>query len=126
MAENTLQFNWIVKITHGLEHLFADAPDVFVEGDLSWYPVEGDPEIRTAPNTLVVFGRPNGDRGSYRQWEESGIAPQVVFEILSPTTRFGEMFSKFDFYNRYGVEEYYLYNPDPPPSGVVWLPPPTG
>ena len=26
MGENTLQFKWIVKITGGLEHLFADDP----------------------------------------------------------------------------------------------------
>ncbi len=32
---------------------------------------------------MVVFGRPKGDRGSYKQWLENQIAPQVVFEILS-------------------------------------------
>src|SRR6267378_6544036 len=85
---------------------------VFVAGDLFWYPVEGEPGIRTAPDTLVVFGRPRGHRGSYRQWEEGNIAPQVVFEIRSPGNRFGEMLDKFQFYERYGVEEYYLYDPD--------------
>src|SRR5580658_1500742 len=113
MAENTLQFKWIVTIEGGVDHLFADVPDVFVAGDLFWYPVVGHPEICMAPDTLVVFGRPKGDRGSYRQWEEGGVAPQVVFEVLSPGNRFGEMSSKFNFYNRHGVEEYYLYNPDP-------------
>jgi Uma2 family endonuclease len=113
MAENTLQYQWIVTITGGLEHLFAQDPNVFVAGDLFWYPVEGHPEIRLAPDTLVVFGRPKGHRGSYRQWEEEGVAPQIVFEILSPSNRFGEMSAKFDFYQRYGVEEYYIYNPDP-------------
>src|SRR6185437_9517680 len=113
MAENTLQYDWIVKITGGVRRLFAKAPDVFVAGDLFWYPVEGHPEIRVAPDTLVVFGRPPAHRGSYRQWEEGGIAPQVVFEVLSPGNRFGEMSAKFDFYRQYGVEEYYLYDPDP-------------
>jgi Uma2 family endonuclease len=112
MAENTLQFRWIVTIKEGLEALFHSAPDVFVAGDLFWYPVEGHPEIRTAPDTMVAFGRPPGDRGSYRQWEEDGIAPQVVFEILSPGNRFGEMMRKFQFFKDYGVEEYYLYDPD--------------
>jgi Uma2 family endonuclease len=113
MAENTLQYQWIVTITGGLEHLFADDPNVFVAGDLFWYPVEGRPDIRLAPDTLVAFDRPKGHRGSYRQWEEGGVAPQVVFEILSPGNRFGEMSAKFDFYRRYGVEEYYLFDPDP-------------
>jgi Uma2 family endonuclease len=112
MADNTLQFRWIVTITGGLDALFADDPDVFVAGDLLWYPVEGQPGIRTAPDALVVFGRPKGDRGSYRQWEERAIAPQVVFEVLSPGNRAGEMERKFQFYERYGVDEYYIYDPD--------------
>jgi hypothetical protein len=61
---------------------------------------------------MVAFGRPKGYRGSYKQWEEGGVAPQVVFEILSPGNRAGEMRRKFDFYNRYGVQEYYIYNPN--------------
>jgi Uma2 family endonuclease len=112
MAENTLQFRWIVTIKEGLEALFRHDRLVFVAGDLFWYPIEGDPNTRTAPDALVVFGRPKGDRGSYRQWEEGGIAPQVIFEVLSPGNRPGEMFGKFQFYERYGVEEYYIYDPD--------------
>jgi hypothetical protein len=77
-----------------------------------WYPEEGKPKIRTAPDALVAFGRPKGYRGSYKQWEEEGIAPQVVFEVLSPGNRQAETIRKFRFYERYGVEEYYVYNPD--------------
>ena len=112
MAENTRQFQYIVTIQGGIDALFKDAPDVFVVGDNFWYPVEGHPEIRTAPDVYVVFGRPKGHRSSYRQWEEDGIAPQVVFEVLSPSNRPVEMLDKFDFYQEYGVEEYYVYDPD--------------
>ena len=112
MAENTLQFKWIVVIKEGLEALFRNDPNVFVAGDLLWYAVEGKPKIRTAPDALVAFGRPKGYRGSYKQWEEEGIAPQVVFEVLSPGNRKPEMSRKFRFYETYGVEEYYVYNPD--------------
>ncbi|MEO0759637.1 MAG: Uma2 family endonuclease [Cyanobacteria bacterium J06648_16] len=112
MADNTKQFRWIVTIKENLELLFADRPDVFVAGDLLWYPVEGKPEIRRAPDAMVVFGRPKGDRGSYRQWVEDDIAPQVVFEVLSPGDRPMEMLQKQIFYERYGVEEYYVYDPD--------------
>ena len=87
MSDNTLQFQWIVTIKGGLDALFRHDPDVFVAGDLLWYPVEGKPKIRIGPDVLVAFGRPKGERGSYRQWEEGGIAPQVVFEILSPGNR---------------------------------------
>jgi hypothetical protein len=60
---------------------------------------------------MVVFGRPKGDRGSYKQWEEGNIAPQVVFEILSPGNTPKEMAHKLKFYQAHGVEEYYLYDP---------------
>jgi Uma2 family endonuclease len=112
MAENTDQFKWIVLIKEGLETLFHHDANVFVAGDLLWYPVEGQPKIRQAPDTMVVFRRPKGRRGSYKQWEEGGIAPQVVFEVLSPGNRPDEMARKFEFYEKHGVEEYYIYDPD--------------
>ena len=111
ISDHTLQFEWIVAIKTNLEAWFAQTPDVFVAGDLLWYPVEGSPVIRAAPDAMVVFGRPKNQRGSYQQWKEDDIAPQVVFEIWSPGNRIGEMVSKFLFYQRHGVEEYYLYDP---------------
>lgn len=112
MADNTKQFRWIVVIKENLELLFANNPDVFVAGDLLWYPIEGDNKTRQAPDAMVVFGRPKEDRGPYKQWEENNISPQVVFEILSPGNRLKAMAHKFKFYEHYGVEEYYVYDPD--------------
>lgn len=112
MADNTQQFRWIVLIKENLELLFANDSKVFVAGDLLWYPVEGSPEIRVAPDVMVAFDRPKGDRGSYKQWLEGNIAPQVVFEILSPGNRLKEMTKKLQFYDRHGVEEYYIYDPE--------------
>jgi Uma2 family endonuclease len=112
MADNTKQFTWIVKIKENLEILFKSNPDVFVAGDLFWYPVEGSNKIKLAPDTMVVFGRPKAHRGSYRQWEEDNIPPQVVFEILSPGNTQDEMDKKKLFYLKHGVEEYYVYDPD--------------
>lgn len=111
MADNTIQFRWISVIYHNLAWLFADNPNVFVAGDLLWYPVEGKNTLRQAPDVMVAFGVAKGDRGSYQQWKEHNIAPQVVFEILSPGNMPKEMNRKLFFYNRYGVEEYYLYDP---------------
>ena len=112
MADNTKQFRLIVTIKENLAVLFADNPDVFIAGDLLWDPLEGNNKLRRAPDGMVVFGRPKGDRGSYKQWEENNLSPQVVFEILSPGNTLAEMSQKFEFYNRYGVEEYYVYDPD--------------
>jgi len=112
MGENTKQFNLIALIKENLEALFAEQPDVFIAGDLFWYPLEGRVNIRRAPDAMVVFGRPKGDRGSYKQWEEDNTAPQVVFEIISPGNTVKEMQHKLEFYTTYGVEEYYAYDPD--------------
>lgn len=112
MADNTKHFQWIVTIKENLEILFANNADIFVAGDLLWYPVEGNNTIRKAPDIMVVFERPKGDRGSYKQWEENNISPQVVFEIFSPGNTWKEMLFKMRFYQEYGVEEYYIYDPN--------------
>jgi Uma2 family endonuclease len=112
MADNTKQWRWIATLKGNIEALFAARPDVFVAGDLLWYPVEGEPDIRIAPDVLVVFGRPRGDRGSYRQWAEDNVPVTVAFEVLSPGNEFPEMAAKYQFYEEHGVEEYYVYDPD--------------
>lgn len=40
------------------------------------------------------------------------MAPQVLFEVLSRGNTVAEMTHKFLFYEQYGVEEYYVYDPD--------------
>ncbi len=112
MADNTEQFRWIVTIQGGIDALFQDDPNVFVAGDLFWYPVEGQGHLKIAPDIMVALGRPKGKRGSYLQWKEDNIPPQVVFEVLSPGNTIVEMAKKFQFYQDYGVEEYYIYDPD--------------
>lgn len=115
MSDNTEQYRWIVMIKENLEIIFANAPNVFIAGDLLWYPVRYIPK-RMAPDVMVVFGRPKGRRGSYKQWEEENIAPQVAFEILSPSNKdqrgLESLEDKFNFYEAYGIEEYYVYDPD--------------
>ncbi|MDB9518149.1 Uma2 family endonuclease [Roseofilum reptotaenium CS-1145] len=119
MADNTVQFRLITTIVGGLSALFQERDDVFVVGDLLWYPrkagtltvVEQSLPFSQAPDIMVVFGVENKDRGSYKQWEEGNIVPQVAMEIVSPSNSKGEMEDKFRFYDYYGVEEYYVYNP---------------
>ncbi len=119
MDDNTIQYQYIITIQVGLDALFSHDPNVFVAGDLLWYPVQGQPNLNKAPDVLVAVGRPKGERGSYKQWEEGNSAPQVVFEILSPSNTASEMREKRKFYKQYGVEEYYEFDPE---SGTleVW------
>ena len=111
MAENTLQFFWIVVLYGNLAAFFRDRDNVFVSGNQFWYPVQGHPEIVIAPDVYLVFGRPKGHRPSWKQWEEDNVPLTVVFEVRSPSNTDQEMADKRAFYNRHGVEEYYLYDP---------------
>ncbi|HEV3439844.1 MAG TPA: Uma2 family endonuclease [Gemmata sp.] len=120
MADNTLQFEWIVTIQGNLDAMFRDVPDIFVAGDHLIYPVEGNIGIRQAPDTYVAFGRPKGHRGSYAVSEEDGIFPQVIFEVWSPHNRQQEMEVKREFYEKYGAEEYYIVYPEFPAHIDGW------
>ena len=109
LSDNTKQFELITVIQGNIDSLVPD----FVAGNLSWFPVEKETTINVAPDVMVVFGRPKGHRRSYRQWEEGNIPPQVTFEIASPSNTRQELEQKkLEFYNTYGVEEYYLYDPE--------------
>ncbi|OLT62745.1 Uma2 family endonuclease [Moorena bouillonii] len=113
MADNTLQFELITTIKYGLEVHFKDDPNVFIAGDLLWYPEQGEPKINQAPDVMVVIGRPKGHRRSYKTWVEDNLNPQVTFEIASETNTIKELEEdKLKFYRTHGVEEYYLYDPN--------------
>ncbi|MEM7372736.1 MAG: Uma2 family endonuclease [Bacteroidota bacterium] len=122
MADNTKQARWIISLYNNLRSLF-QSQDVFIAADLLWYPVEGQPTISVAPDILVAFDRAQGDRSSYKQWLEGGIAPQVVFEILSPSNTQMEMLRKQSFYQNHGVEELIVIDPGKSPDdGETFLP----
>lgn len=97
----------IVTLKRELDDRFRDDPDVLVAANLPWYPLEGDDGSRLLPALMVVFGRPKGDRDAYRQWEEAGKAPQVVFEVLPLDGRVERRLRRFE---RLGVEEYYVFD----------------
>ena len=112
MSDNSLQAHWIVNIFTNLEAIFAEDANVLVAMNMLWYPVEGQPKIRLVPDVFVVFGRRKEYRGSYKQWMEDDTPLSVVFEILSPGNRDEAMDAKKKFYERHGVEEYVIYDPE--------------
>ncbi len=111
MADNQTQYKWMVTIAEGLDALFADRPDILVACDLLWYYDRDDARRCIAPDVFVAFGRPKAPRHSYKEWIE-GHAPQVVFEIHSPSNTVPKMRRKLEIYDERGVEEYYYYFPE--------------
>ncbi|MEM7532247.1 MAG: Uma2 family endonuclease [Chloroflexota bacterium] len=114
MAENNEQFFQMSRLEGNFQIMTADEPNIFVVGDLLWYPVQGKNRKGDsfAPDIMIIIGRPKGYRGSYLQWKENDIAPQIVFEIWSPANNEKHKREKFNFYQKHGVEEYYTYAPD--------------
>jgi Uma2 family endonuclease len=110
MSDDTLHYEWIRFVYDAIREAFEEREDVFTAGNLLWYPVEGVPTIRRAPDTMVVFGRPKGPRSSWLQWEEDGLGPQFVVEVASKSNTEEEFREKLAFYDRYGVQEYLVYD----------------
>ena len=81
--------------------------EVMVFTDLFWYPSLSNPKLAVAPDIMVIFGRPQVSLSSYVQVEQNGIAPQVVFEIVSKSNAHSGLETKRKMYERFGVEEYY-------------------
>ena len=106
MSDNTEQFAFIQLVSSNLD---AIRPD-FVAGDHLWYPVEGRPDIRVAPDVYVAVGRPKGPRGSYKQWLEAGVPLTVVFEWWSPNATFPGQVQKLRFFEQHGVAEFYSWD----------------
>jgi Putative restriction endonuclease len=112
MADNQEQFDWIQKLQGNLSYLFTRDGRAVVAGDNLIYPEQGNTRLSMAPDVYVALGRPTEPpRGSYKLWEEDGVFPQVVIEVLSPNNTTGEMLVKRAWYERYGALEYYEIDP---------------
>lgn len=81
-----------------------------VLGDQFLYYCEGSPQLRVAPDVMVIFNVEPGGRDNYKVWEE-GQVPSVIFEMTSPSTRKQDREIKKALYEQLGVEEYWLFDP---------------
>lgn len=112
MADNDEQWRVMVMLRLGLSGHFGERDDLYVGSDLLWYVDPEDSRVNVAPDILVCFGRPPGRRRSWKQWEEGGVGPAVVVEVLSHSNSAREMRRKWDFFNRNGVLEYVIHDPE--------------
>ena len=110
MGETDAHIAQILDLRFSLSRYFRDDPQVYVAADLLFYYVEGEPKEFVVPDVFVVRGVPKGERRVYKLWEE-GRAPEVVFEITSPSTRREDLGTKKVLYADLGVREYFLFDP---------------
>ncbi len=76
-------------------------------------------EFSPAPDLCVVRGLPDlqANRDSFDVLRE-GVAPCLVIEVTSPSTRRTDLGKKVDSYARVGVEEYFIVDTAPWRSGT--------
>jgi Uma2 family endonuclease len=122
LAESQIHFDYITLLVDNLRLLFRDREhEVGIFADLAWYPVAGDSRIWMAPDVMVCFGVPQyrtEGRESYVQHRENGVIPSVVFEIHSNSNTKKEIAEKRDWYEKYGVQEFYWLFTDPAEARV--------
>jgi Uma2 family endonuclease len=127
-----LETYWHVQQIHLLLHLIRRAmaeqerTDFFAGGDLFvYYSVEQARQVALeeeehlekrafrGPDVFWVGGvDPLRERQIWIAWEEDGRLPDVIVELLSPSTAKNDRTVKKDLYARvFGTAEYYLYDP---------------
>ena len=115
MAETWLHVRAIMWLHQALEDHFYGRPDMFIASDIFWYWQEGNPAACISPDVMVVQGahpRDPRERCNYFSWEEGGLVPAVVFEVVSQNTWREDLDEKFDRYEQLGVREFFLFDPE--------------
>jgi hypothetical protein len=124
MAETGIHVRAIMALYDMFDRLFAGRQDYYLAADMLWYWEEGNPDARVAPDLMYIPGVPRTpERRSFFTWREGGAVPAVVFEMASEGTWRDDLDDKFDLYERLGVREYFLFDPEarflvPPLQGL--------
>ncbi|HVC99039.1 MAG TPA: Uma2 family endonuclease [Pirellulales bacterium] len=112
MGEGAFHLAAMVYLYAALSRLFERREDVYVAADMFVYYEKGNPSAKRAPDVMVAKGvMGNHPRQSFRTWEE-GVAPTVVFEVLSKKTRDEDENVKKFVYAKMGVAEYFVFDPE--------------
>jgi Uma2 family endonuclease len=111
MPEGDAQREYLSYATQVLRVFFQERQDVYVSGNLFIYYEQGNTSANVAPDTFVVFGADNHNRGSYKVWEEGGKLPEFVLEITSENTANRDKRDKPALYQKLGIKEYFQYDP---------------
>ena len=117
MAESERHYMCLTGAAYGIRKHLAGRDDVYVGSNLMVFDEPGNPRKHLSPDIFVAFGVRRGVRDLYKIWEEK--PPTFVLEITSASTRREDERTKRQRYARWGVREYFLYDPR-----GEWLTPP--
>ena len=99
-----------------LQSIWAKRLDWFFGVDMAIYHTTGvNPRVPVVPDGFLSLGverrKASGSRSSYVVWEENGIVPTFVLEVVSQTYG-GEYDKKMEIYAKLDVLYYIVYNPN--------------
>jgi Uma2 family endonuclease len=86
-----------------------DKPGTVLSNQFLYY-AEGYPDLRVAPDVMVIFNVAGGGRDNYKIWEE-GEVPSVIFEVTSKGTKGEDETFKHLLCEQIGVREYWRFDP---------------
>ena len=116
MADNSRQARAMNSLYSALRIRYERDAETFVGIDLLVYYTQGEPGDSVAPDVFVAFGVKNEDRLWYKVWEQRK-APDFVVEVASDSSALADLRGKKDLYERLGVREYCVYDPQ---GGLHW------
>lgn len=106
------QMNLLIET---LERRFAGRRDVYIGGNMALYYSEHqvrDNDLRAPDFFVVLDAIEDRERLSWVVWQENGRTPDVVIELLSPSTEREDRGRKMQIYAGLRVSEYFLHDPN--------------
>ena len=97
-----------------LQYWWRDRNDFYISGNLTVYYSATQTKKRDfrGPDIFIVLDVEKRDRRSWTLWEEGGKYPNVVIELLSPSTREVDRTTKKVLYqNVWRLPEYFWFDP---------------
>ena len=113
-VETELHLRQIILLLQCLEWLWKDRTDFYTAGNLSIYfsPHQKKNEKSRGPDFFVVLGTERKTRKSWVVWDEDGKYPNVIIEILSPSTANSDKVTKKELYqNTFRTPDYFWFDP---------------
>lgn len=104
-----------IVLTESLELALADRDDVYVGANMFVYYSELQVKKNDfrGPDVFVVLDTTKRERKSWVVWQENGRTPDVVIELVSPTTETVDRGEKMRIYSKLlHVANYYIFDPD--------------
>ena len=113
--ESELHLRQILLLIQTLEYLWKDRQDFYAFGNLTIYysPEQQKNQDFRGPDFFVVLDTERKPRKSWVVWEEGGKYPNVIVELLSPSTAKVDRTTKKEIYQDiFRTPDYFWFSPN--------------